>query len=304
MTEKRYSFVGATRVAGKEVEVRGQKVHPAQATVIGFLAADPVVRTMKDGRKVLNMSVPLENTGRKINGAVGLDGKAPETLWLRASIFDSEHIPSATRAEKLLKKGMLVVLNGQVNVEEYNGDVQYNMNVDDFKISWSKEKGKTVGGDYSFAYARKANKEGSAILGFEGFIGTEPEAKVTGSGQEVLSFRVALNKAGKKLNFPLGIQAGAEDVTWVTVNVWNNDGYPLKTRAEKVLKKGMAIVGHGMLTANQGDKGYFYNLNLNDFEVMKSSDGKQAVGAGAQASAQTFESYGNPVDMLDDDLPF
>jgi len=268
-TEKQYSFVSATRVGDSVGKVLGQDVFGANVTLQGFIGNDPEVREMKDGRKVMNISIALNNIGKKINGAIGIKEKAGETTWIRASIFDSEHVPAATRAEKVLKKGMLVALNGYVKPEEYNNQLQLNMTVDQFKISWSKEKGKTVGGDYSFVSARKANKEGTAIVAFEGFIGKDPEVRVTPSGKEVLSFSVALNKVGNKLDYALGLKGDKKDVTWITVNVWDNDGYPLKSRAEKALKKGMAILGHGLMTANESNGSTFYNMNLNDFEIVR-----------------------------------
>lgn len=293
-TEKRYSFASATRLGESLGKIGGNDVYAANATVQGFLARDPEARTLQDGRKVLNMSVALNNTGKKITGALGMTEKADETLWIRASLFDTDNVPAATRAEKVLKKGMLVTLNGLIKPEEYNGKIQFNMNVNDFKISWSSEKGKTVGGEYSYVSARKANKEGHAIVSFEGFIGTEPETRQTGNG-DVLSFSVALNKVGNKLNFPLGIEAEKQDVTWIQVNVWDNEnGYSLKSRAEKILKKGVGIVGHGLMTARQGEKGVFYNLNLSDFEIVKGLNEKNA-------KTETFDESSVPVD---DDVPF
>lgn len=292
-TETKYSFASATRTGEKIGVIGGTDVFAANATIQGFIANDPEARTMQDGRKVLNISIALNNTGKKITGALGFNERADETLWVRASIFDSEQVPSATRAEKILKKGMLVVLNGLIKPEEYNGKTNYNMNVNDFKISWSKEKGKTVGGEYSFVSARKANKEGNAIVAFEGFIGSEPVVRSTGGG-DVLSFSVGLNKVGNKLNFPLGIQGEKKDLTWIQVNVWDNEGFPLKSRAEKALKKGMAIIGHGLMTAKEGEKGHFYNLNLSDFEIVRNLGEKNE-------KKETFNQEDIPVD---EDVPF
>lgn len=297
--DKKYSFASSTRVGDVLGQIGGVDTYAANATIQGFIASDPVVREMADGRKVLNISVPLNNTGKKITGALGFTDKADETLWIRASIFDSEHIPAATRAEKVLKKGQLIVLNGLVKAEEYNGKLYYNMNVNDFKISWSKEMGKTVGGKYSFVSARKANKEGNSIVGFEGFIGGEPEVKTTTGGKEVLSFPMAFNKATSKLNFPLGIKSDAQDVNWVTINVWDNDNFNLKERAQKVLKKGMGIIGHGLMSAQEGEKGYFYNLNLSDFEIVRGvGETNQSQG---QAQSEAFDAASLP---LDEDVPF
>lgn len=300
-TEKKYSFATATRVGEVLGQVNGVDVYGVNATVIGFAAGEPEIGQTNDGHKVVNVSLPLNNTGKKITGSVGFEDPADETLWVRVAFFDGEHSNLATRAEKAIAKGKLLIVNGYLKPREYEGKVFYDMSAHDFKISWSKEKGKTVGGEYSWVSARKANKEGVAVTAFESFVGSDPQIDTTPNGKKVISFRVGLNKAESKLNYPLGIEKNEtpSDVTWVTVNAWEDSGN-LFGRVEKAIKKGQGIVGHGLMTSTPGEKGNFYNLNLRDFEIVRGAGEKNGGGTGETVASE------QPVVNIevDDDIPF
>lgn len=302
--EKKYDFVSATRVGESIGNIGGKEVFGAVATVIGFVTKEPIVRKTNDGNQITEITLALNNTGKKMTGSLGLEAPAEEVLWLKAVAFDSGNFELATRLEKAIKKGMRVALNGFVKVTEYEGRPQYQMTINDFDIIWSSEKGNSYNSNYTWLSSRKANKEGQAVVAFRAKIAKEPEVKVTPNNKEVMTFSVPLSKIGKKLNYALGIDGKSDETTWLQVNVWNNEGFKLKDRAEKILHKGSVIVGQGIVSTSTGEDGkVFYSMNLNDFEV--TSNGNKKTESGEQSTPETEPVFnGTPIDILDDDLPF
>lgn len=319
MTEEKrkdYTFVGATRVGeslkdnnGKPILVQGKEVYNANITTKAFIASEPTLETLPTGDTVLKYVVGLFNTGKKITGAVGLEGVvADETIWANVTLFDRPGYDIATKSANILKKGMMIALFGQIRPREYDGKVFYNITENRHAIVWSRDKGLTVGGEYSPVSARKANKEGLATIGALAVVGSEPEVKTTQNGKEFLSFAIGLNKASKELNYPLGLQDESQrDLTWATVNVWDNEGFALKSRAEKAIRKGQYLLIHGMMSANKGDKGIFYNINLDDFDIVRKVGEKngQNNNASQPAPDEKYSSAATSVDIpLDDEIPF
>lgn len=315
--EKDYTFISATRVgdtlkdkSGQPVLVQGKEVYAANITTKAFIASEPELETLPTGDTVLKYVVGLFNTGKKITGAVGLTGEvAEEVIWANVSLFDRPGYEIATKSANILKKGMMIALFGQIKPREYDGKIFYNITENRHAIVWSREKGLTVGGEYSPVSARKANKDGHATIGALAVVGSEPEVKVTSNGKEFLSFSIALNKASKELNYPLGLDGEPQkDVIWATVNVWDNEGFSLKSRAEKAIQKGQYLLIHGMMTANKGDKGIFYNINLDDFDIVRRSGEKN--GQNGNTSQPAAEAPANakassvPNIPLDDEIPF
>lgn len=292
-TEKRFDFAATNKVSEGV----------AFASVIGFVATEPRVTATQKGDKVVELRIPLSNTGKKITGAFGAE-RADETLWLSAVAFDGEHNKLATRLEKIARKGLRLELIGTIKQDEYNGKINYSMTIRDFSILWSKEKGITVGGEYSFVNALKAEKEGAAFVGLEAFVAKEPEVK-TVNGRSLLTFSVALNKVGTKLNYPLGIDGKAEDVQWVQVNLWDTENFKQVDNAKKVLRKGAAFFGQGYMTTSQSEDRTFYNLNLNSFEIVRGAkNDENATQHEAPATSGTYTPPAVENDDFDDDLPF
>ena len=299
--EKEYSFINATKLSEGVAFV----------TASGFVSRDVQIRETKAGDKVASFSIPLNNTGRKLTSAFGAEA-AGETLWLNVSAFDNEHVKLATRVEKAIKARMKIAVVGTVKQEEYNGKINYNMSLRDFKIIWSQEKGTTVGGEYSFVNAVKASKEGAAFAGFEGFVARAPEMKEV-NGKNVLDFSIIMNKAGKKITSALGLEEGMDEENFVRVQVWDNDNFPRAERAAKVLRKGAAFLGQGYVTSQVGNDGKtYFQINMDDFEILRGAKDegannppvKQTVAVGAGAAESDFTEYGMSIDIDDDDLPF
>lgn len=308
--EKRYDFVTSTRVGETTGKIGGKDIFGAVVTAVGFATAEPIVRKTNDGNQITEITLALNNTGKRITGSVGLGEDAGETLWLKATAFDNGAFNLATRLAKVVRKGTQVAVSGLLKTTEYNGKPQYQLTINDFDVLWSSDKGHSYNSSYSWISARKANKEGQAIAAFRGKISKDPEVKVISDGQnEILTFSVPLSKIGTKLNYSLGIAGKAEDTTWLQVNVWNNEGFNLKDRAEKILRKGSTLIGHGIVTTTVGENGKtYYNMNLSDFTLTSDGKGKQ------ESKEQDFQEpeeqeaddfyQGQPIDILDDDLPF
>ena len=88
--------------------------------LIGNLGADPDVRTMQSGDKVVNLSIATsENWKDKMTGE-----RREKTEWHRVVIFNKGLV---TVCENYLKKGAKVYIEGQVETRswEQNGEKKY-----------------------------------------------------------------------------------------------------------------------------------------------------------------------------------
>lgn len=315
--KKQYDFISAQRLGDNSTTINGAEAFSAFATVVGFVSKEPIVRKMTNGHKVAEITFALKNTGKKLTGALGV-APAEETLWLNATAFDNDNFKLATRLEKAVRKGMRIAVSGVVKPTEYQGKVQYQMVIADFDIIWSSEKGPSFNNTYTWVSARGNGEGKPAIVSFRGRIAKEPEIKVTPTGKDVMSFKVPLNKVGSKLNHSLGIKEKFEgDTCWLQVNVWNNEGFNLKDRAEKILKQGSILVGQGTVTTSTNDDGtVFYNMNLSEFEITNSKQNAKDENTtsdsdhsnySSQQSEDPFENGGTDIEegsFLDDDIPF
>lgn len=312
VTKKQYDFISAQRLGDNSTTINGAEAFQAFATVVGFVSKVAPTRTMGNGHKVAEITFALKNTGKKLTGALGV-APAEETLWLKATAFDNDNFKLATRLEKAVRKGMRIAVSGVVKPTEFQGKVQYQMVIADFDIIWSSEKGNSFNNQYTWVSARGNGEGKPAIVSFRGRIAKDPVVKVTPSGKDVMSFKVPLNKVGSKLNHALGIKEKFEgDTCWLQVNVWNNEGFNLKDRAEKILKNGSVLVGQGTVTTSVSEDGsLFYNMNLSEFEITNS---KQSTKNENDAPENDYpddsqSSYVDPfegqgTEILDDDIPF
>lgn len=83
--------------------------------LVGNLGKDPEVRTMQSGDKVVNLSLATGETWKdKATGE-----RKERTEWHRVSIFNQ---PLATLAERYLKKGSKIYLEGQIETRKYEKD--------------------------------------------------------------------------------------------------------------------------------------------------------------------------------------
>ena len=79
--------------------------------LVGNLGRDPEVRSTQDGRKIANLSVATSETWKDKNSGE----KRERTEWHRVVIFG----PLAEVAEKYLRKGSKVYLEGQIQTRKW-----------------------------------------------------------------------------------------------------------------------------------------------------------------------------------------
>jgi single-strand DNA-binding protein len=92
--------------------------------LVGNLGADPEVRTMQSGDKLVNLSVATSETWKDKSG-----DRQERTEWHRVVIFNDN---LATVAEKYLRKGSKVYLEGQLQTRKWqdqNGADRYSTEV-------------------------------------------------------------------------------------------------------------------------------------------------------------------------------
>jgi single-strand DNA-binding protein len=87
----------------------------AKAFIIGHLGKDPELRTLSNGNKVASLSVA---TSRRWKDKDSGDRKE-KTFWHRVVLYSKQ---SAEFAEKYLKKGMKVWVEGDLETREYEKD--------------------------------------------------------------------------------------------------------------------------------------------------------------------------------------
>lgn len=85
-----------------------------KAIILGNLGKDPEVRTMQNGSKVANLSIATSESWKdKATGE-----KKEKTEWHRVVIFGS----LADIAERYLKKGSKVYIEGQIQTRKWQKD--------------------------------------------------------------------------------------------------------------------------------------------------------------------------------------
>ena len=87
-----------------------------KATLIGYLAADPEIRTISSGARVAQFSV---GTTRRWEGRDGMPRE--KTQWHRVLVWDS--LPATFGfVEKYLRKGDRVYVEGEIDYRSYETD--------------------------------------------------------------------------------------------------------------------------------------------------------------------------------------
>ena len=82
--------------------------------LVGNLGRDPEIRTLQDGTKVANLSVATSETWRDRDSGE----RRERTEWHRVAIFNDR---LADVAEKYLRKGSKVYLEGQLQTRKWTG---------------------------------------------------------------------------------------------------------------------------------------------------------------------------------------
>ena len=113
--------------------------------LVGNLGRDPEVKSMQDGRSLVNMSIATSETWRDRNSGE----RKERTEWHRVVIFNDK---LAEVAQKFLKKGAKVYLEGQLNTRKWtdqSGQERYTTEVviPRFGGSLTMLDGRSGGGD-------------------------------------------------------------------------------------------------------------------------------------------------------------
>lgn len=86
-----------------------------KVTIIGSLGRDPEIRTIQSGNKIANLSVATSESWKDKNSGEWKE----KTEWHRVSVMDER---LAEVAEKYLKKGSQVYLEGQLQTRSWDKD--------------------------------------------------------------------------------------------------------------------------------------------------------------------------------------
>lgn len=136
----------------------------------------------------------------------------------------------------------------------------------------------------------------------EGRLGANPEARVLGSGQKVVSARIAVSDDYKDRR----TQDWVKRSYWISITAWSHTGDQLEN-----FKKGERIIVHGKWTVDEaeknGQKQYYNKLTI---DLVRGSDMRRGSGStsgggqgGGSTQAAPRQSSGGGADF-DDDIPF
>lgn len=121
--EDGYSYVSA---------LQGKEAKTAHMAVQGYVNR-PQVRDMGNGKSVLGFGLALNKASKKVNFALGTD-LSEDTMWVDVAIFDTDDIPFAQRAAKVLRQGAAIAGLGFAKVEEYEGKERINLSLNGFDV--------------------------------------------------------------------------------------------------------------------------------------------------------------------------
>ena len=130
-----------------------------KATLIGNLGADPEVRTTANGARVATLSVATSRSWSSGSGE-----RQEKTEWHRVVLWNSKFRPLAETAEKDLKKGDKVYIEGRIEYrswEDRDGNTRYTteINVQEMIMLSPRGGGGDEGGG---APSRRAAKPAAA----------------------------------------------------------------------------------------------------------------------------------------------
>lgn len=92
-------------------------------TISGNVGKDPEVRSTQNGLMVANFSVAVRQNRQGDDGRYGTD-------WFRCTVWGNR----AKVIQQYFQKGSHVVVSGDLEVSEYNGNTQLGVNVNDFDL--------------------------------------------------------------------------------------------------------------------------------------------------------------------------
>ena len=145
-----------------------------KVTLIGNLGADPEVRSTTGGQRVATLSVA---TSRQWNNAAG--ERQEKTEWHRVVLWNTKFSQLADLAEKYLKKGDKVYVEGRIEYrtwEDREGKTRYTTEINGRELIMLSGRGQASGDDAPAPARAKAAQGAAAAEGrtesFEDF----PEA--------------------------------------------------------------------------------------------------------------------------------
>lgn len=132
-----------------------------------------------------------------------------------------------------------------------------------------------------------------------GFLGADPEFRLTPTGAQCATFRVACTDTWKDSN-----GQKKEKTEWVTCVAWRHSA----EHARRFLRKGSKVYVEGKFTTrswedkNGGGKRYTSEILVDNFQVLDKLESQ----APAPQTQKTTDDYGyqEPQDLPPDDLPF
>ncbi|MCV3330424.1 single-stranded DNA-binding protein [Pediococcus pentosaceus] len=94
-----------------------------QITISGNIGKDAELRNTNNGKQVANFNLAVRQTRPDQNGEYGTD-------WFRCVVWGKR----AQTVSNYFKKGNHVTLTGTLNISEYNGNTQLEVDVTDFDL--------------------------------------------------------------------------------------------------------------------------------------------------------------------------
>ncbi|ADF83433.1 MULTISPECIES: single-stranded DNA-binding protein [Levilactobacillus] len=92
-------------------------------TISGNVGKDPEVRSTQNGMQVANFSVAVRQNRQSEDGQYGTD-------WFRCTVWGNR----ANVIQRFYHKGSHVIVSGDLEITEYNGQTQLGVNVNDFDL--------------------------------------------------------------------------------------------------------------------------------------------------------------------------
>lgn len=98
--------------------------------IVGTLGSDPDVKSLNNGNKVANISVATsEQWNDKQTGE-----RREQTEWHRISLFNSNYVKFADVAEKYLRKGSQVYIEGKLQTRKYQDQSGQDRYITDIRV--------------------------------------------------------------------------------------------------------------------------------------------------------------------------
>lgn len=119
---------GYSYVSGQQLDEKGTALLGVQ----GFVNR-PELRSLPDGRNVLNFSIALNKANGELNYALKSNLQDDPT-WVNVAIFDRDNYPVATNAAKVLRQGAAIAGFGFAKLEEYEGKERVSLTLNGYDI--------------------------------------------------------------------------------------------------------------------------------------------------------------------------